>query len=224
MAKLAWAIALPSTILATLVSQFAVASDVVEALLPPAHQWCMASHPLTRKELEQPTPDKAQPGERLLQAALTAIGEAAIEARLQGFGKPEIASYEILKGDEVSVLICSLVATDRPPPTSVLISRMRPALKVFALACKGSDIETCDAELTRQLRADPWRLAGAALDNAERLSATASQPADSDLDPSAALNNVGAFIADTATGSVMPAPLEGSPITVSAIVAPENPW
>ncbi|PBC21276.1 hypothetical protein CK226_20805 [Mesorhizobium sp. WSM4311] len=194
----------------------------MEAMLPQGRQWCVVSQPLTREELEQTKPGEAQPGQKLLQAALEAIGRAAIEAKLPGFGKPEIADYDIVEGNKVSMVVCSLVETDKPPPTAALIGRTRPALKVWALACPGRDIETCDAELSRQLKSDRWNLDGATIDAAERLSARVPRPRAGGVDFPAALTSPGAFIADPLTGAITPAPLEGELVTIDAIVAPDD--
>ncbi|ESZ54549.1 hypothetical protein NL532_11740 [Mesorhizobium sp. C120A] len=74
--------------------------------------------------------------------------------------------------------------------------RTRPALKVWALACPGRDIETCDAELSRQLKSDRWNLDEAVIDAAERLSGRVPRPRAGGVDFPTALTNPGAFIAD----------------------------
>ncbi|WP_027161946.1 hypothetical protein [Mesorhizobium sp. WSM1293] len=89
----------------------------------------------------------------------------------------------------------------------VLKPRTRQALKIRALACPGRDIETCDAELSRQLKSGGWNLDGTTIDVAKGLSARVPRPRAGGVDFPAALTNSGAFIAEPLTGAITPSPL-----------------
>ncbi|RWO70165.1 MAG: hypothetical protein EOS17_13895 [Mesorhizobium sp.] len=94
----------------------------------------------------------------------------------------------------------TIYITDGKWTRMVLKPRTRLALKIRALACPGREIQTCDAELSCQLKSDRWNLDGATI--AERLSARVPRPRAGGADFPAALTNPGAFIADPLTGAV----------------------